>query len=286
MKIAILGIKTLPAFAGADRVVERLLEHFPDGHEYYVYLLKNEKPELRCSENYHYIYLPALSGKHVRAFSFFAICTLHFLLKGNYDIAHVHNEDFGFFVPFLKLKRRVKIIGTFHGSAVLHPRKKWGIIATWYSADIGRNFRAGVRLRHDGSKIHLKHCSRIENRPRRIYTETVLRTILEKVVKIFLSTEKFGLKRKEYILFACGRLDSTKGLHHLIKAYNKKSYNEKLFIIGDASHDRAYDKYIQNIAGSNANIVIHHGLLPKELLYEVIRNCRVFVFPSEYERCR
>jgi len=282
VKIAILGIKTLPAFAGADRVVERLLEHFPDGNEYYIYLLKSGKPELKCTDKCHYIYLPALRGKHLKPFSFFTFCTLHFLLKGKYDIAHVHNEDFGFFVPLLKLKRHVKVIGTLHGSAFLHLRKKWGPIAIWYL--------------QNSEKVFVRECD---------YLTTVAKSVLQIIpeskihkteyipngIEINIGTsdkevfeyEKFNLEKNGYVLFACGRLDSTKGLHHLIKAFNKNNYGIKLFAIGGTNHDRSYEKYIQSISETNPHIILHRGLFPKEQLYEVIRNCRVFVFPSEYE---
>ena len=36
LNIAVLGIKTMPAVAGADRVVEQLLEHFSPKNDYWV----------------------------------------------------------------------------------------------------------------------------------------------------------------------------------------------------------------------------------------------------------
>src|SRR4051794_17238777 len=102
MRIAVFGIKTLPAYAGADRVVEQVLAHVPDGHDVTVYLVRGPE-QLSCTEDRHYVYIPALRGKHTRAFTFFLLSTLHFLVKGHADVAHVNHSDFGLFCPLLKL---------------------------------------------------------------------------------------------------------------------------------------------------------------------------------------
>ena len=48
MKVAVLGIKTLPAYAGADRVAERVLENLPGEHDVTIYLLRGAQTKLTC----------------------------------------------------------------------------------------------------------------------------------------------------------------------------------------------------------------------------------------------
>jgi glycosyltransferase involved in cell wall biosynthesis len=95
--------------------------------------------------------------------------------------------------------------------------------------------------------------------------------------------DKFDLEKNNYLLFACGRLDSTKGLHHLLDAYLNGGFSEKLLVIGDFSHDLNYAKQMRETAKKSDRIVIHDSLLAKEDLIEVLEHCRIFVFPSEVE---
>src|SRR5437879_760432 len=94
LRVAVLGIKRLPALAGADRVVEQLLDHPSPRHQYTVYLVR-DAPALADTSSRRYVYLPALKGKYLRAPSYFFLCCVHCLIFGGYDVVHVHNSDFG-----------------------------------------------------------------------------------------------------------------------------------------------------------------------------------------------
>src|SRR5438105_4161482 len=99
MRVAVLGIKRLPAFAGADRVVEHLLDSSSSRHTYTIYLLRDGGRTLCCTTTRRYVYIRALKGKHLQAPTYFLLCCLHYLVKGDYDLAHVHNSDFGVLCP-------------------------------------------------------------------------------------------------------------------------------------------------------------------------------------------
>ena len=103
MKIAFLGIKKLPAVGGADWVVEKLLENFPDDHEYIVYLRQDAYKQIPPKKNIRYIYIPSVKGKHLGPFIYFFLCSLHCLLYAGYDLIHIHNSDFGFFSVMIRL---------------------------------------------------------------------------------------------------------------------------------------------------------------------------------------
>jgi glycosyltransferase involved in cell wall biosynthesis len=280
LKIAILGIKTYPAFAGADRVVEFLLREYNRENHYYVYLWKQKNNmKFHCKDNLHFVYLPSPFKKHFGTFVYFLLCTIHVMLKGKYDIIHIHNVDFGLFIPLLKLKK-FKIIGTSHGSPYL--RKKWGKIAKLY-------------LKFS-EQVFFRYCdviTTVQRKQLNIINENYLSKafyipngVPEELINVKGNFDyaKYNINPGEYVLFACGRLDPTKGLHYLLEAYNSNRIENKLLIIGDFSHaPRKYLQEIESLINNNKNIVIIKELLPKEKLYEVLRNSKLFVFPSEVE---
>jgi len=279
MNIAILGIKALPASAGADRVVEKLLENFGSEHDYWIYIRKDTPNAATCHDNLHFIHVPALAGKHLGSFSFFFMCCVHYLLKGRYDLAHVHNSDFGLFVPLLRLKFGVPVLGTFHGDPFL--RDKWGRMARAY---LRISERAFVSFCH-----RLTSVSRFKDDVRGFFGKRRVSYIPNGVDPYgsedtgAFDFRAFGLRRGEYLLFACGRLDPTKGLHHLLAAYQTLSDRPPLFIVGDFAHDAAYSARVNALIGSMPEVTAHRGLLDRATLLDAVRGCRIFVFPSEVE---
>ncbi len=274
--VAVLGIKSLPAFAGADRVVEHLLERFSPRNEYTIYLIRDGSPALFCTAKRHYVYIPALKGKYLRATSYFLLCCLHYLVKGRYDSAHVHNSDFGFFCPLLKLKRGVRVVGTFHGDPAT--REKWSRLAKIF-------FRVS-------EAVFVRACDTLTSvsAEKTVQGRTVhyIPNGTDFLASVHTSRQEFpyselSLKAGEYVMFACGRLDRTKGLHHLLQAYRDLPTDAQLLIVGDFSHDPAYSREIERAASADNRVVLYKQLLDRETLCEVLRRCAVFVFPSEVE---
>ncbi len=280
MDVAVLGIKTLPATAGADRVVEKLLEHFSADNHYWIYLRRDSPDFPKCHDNLHYIAVGGLRGKHLGSFSYFFLCCVHYLLKGRYDLAHVHNSDFGLFVPLLRLKQGVPVLGTFHGDP--YTRAKWGRIARGYLKLSERFF---VQFCH-----RLTSVSRTKATARGLFKSKPVDYIPNGVDSYWqdrapngFDLAAHGLVPRQYVLFACGRLDATKGLHHLLSAWKSRPREEKLLVVGDFGHDADYTARIERMMARDASIVAHRSLLGRDALLEVVRNCRLFVFPSEYE---
>ncbi len=274
MKIAFLGIKKLPAVGGADRVVEKLLENFPDDHEYIVYLRQDAYKQIPPKKNIRYIYIPSVKGKHLGPFIYFFLCSLHCLLYARYDLIHIHNSDFGFFSVMIRLRYGGKIIGTFHGNP--YQRGKWNrfakifLLFSEYCFVTCCNTLTSVSKRDsaNGKIVHY------------IPNGTIKCNTLEPDL---FNYKSHGIQKGDYFLFACGRLDSTKGLHHLIPAFKAGRFQQKLFIIGDFTHDPGYSAYIENQANGNSNILLYEELVSERLLREIMKNCALFIFPSEIE---
>jgi glycosyltransferase involved in cell wall biosynthesis len=284
LNVAVLGIKAIPAVAGADRVVEQLLENFSPKNDYWVYVRGDTAVAESAQRNVHFVRLPALAGKHLGSFTFFLACSLHYLRQQHYDVAHVHNSDFGLFVPLLRLKRSVPVLGTFHGDP--YTRKKWGKFA-----------RAFLRL---SERCFVQFCSRLTSVSKfKSAGNGLLTRRLVDYVPNGINVEpddgdgdalltSLRLEPRRFLLFACGRLDPTKGLHRLLDAYERADPEERLLILGDFSHDPDYSRNIER------HIAAHYGdapervcvvreLLPRARLLRVLRACKLFVFPSEYE---
>jgi glycosyltransferase involved in cell wall biosynthesis len=270
--VAVLGIKTLPALAGADRVVERLLEHSHEV-EYTVYLVKGLNTKQTCGDGRHYVYVPALPGKHLRAFSFFFLSSLHFLVRGSADVVHVHNSDFGLFCPLLRLKR-APIVGTFHGEPYM--RAKWGRVA-----------RAYLRV---SEWVFLRACHALtsvavppERWRRVVHIPNGIDPSLPDPSRADAFLSSIGLRGERFAFFACGRLDSTKGLHHVLAAYAASPGLPPLLVVGDFGHDEQYTSRIRVEAAKDPRVTLYGSLLDRATLLAVMSQSSVFVFPSEVE---
>jgi glycosyltransferase involved in cell wall biosynthesis len=276
-RIAILGIKRLPASAGADRVVEALLDNVSPQNHYTVYLLRDAHPKLACTQDRHYVYIPALKGKHLRAASYFLLCCVHYVIKGSYDVAHVHNSDFGLFCPLLKLKRGVHVIGTFHGDPA--KRDKWG-----RGAKVALRISEGMFIRFCDALTSVSVDKQALKRTVRYIPNGVEASTADHgEAGGSLPLGELGLANRDFLMFACGRLDRTKGLHHLLAAYREMPASEPLLVVGDFSHDAKYSKSILAAASEDERVVLYQRLLDKLALVSVLRRCKVFVFPSEVE---
>jgi glycosyltransferase involved in cell wall biosynthesis len=276
LRIAVLGIKRLPAFAGADRVVEHLLAHSSSENEYTIYLEKNGNPTPALTDTHHYVEIAAIGGKYLRAPSYFLLCCLHYLLRGRFDRVHVHNSDFGVFCPLLKLKRGVPVVGSFHGDPAT--REKWGRIA-----------KAFLRL---SEMVFVRTCDTLTS----VSSEKAVSGRTVHYIPNGIESRRARVTRRanhaeptlpslagDYIMFACGRLDRTKGLHHLLRAYRGVDSPARLLVVGDFTHDAPYSASIERAAAADARVLLHRALLDRDALRAAISRSIAFVFPSEVE---
>ena len=103
MKIGYIGIKGLPSKAGADRVVEAIVERLANKHELSVYCSSLVIPPDATYPGVELIRMPVLPGKHLHATSLFLISALHALTR-DFDLIHFHNLEAFFVTLLLKIK--------------------------------------------------------------------------------------------------------------------------------------------------------------------------------------
>lgn len=272
-RIAFMGIKGLPSKGGAERVVEAIVSGLKDDFDIYVYCSKAYSKDHQ-EDKVELIKLPNLKGKHLSSFSLFIMSAFHALLFKKFDLVHVHNTDAGFIVPLLRL--RYKIVGTCHGFP--YKREKWGFFArSFLRCSEALFFKlcnaitcVSSSLSNELNDKRSKHTHYIPNG-----VETGQFEVDETLV------EEFELRDQEYICFAAGRIDPTKGCHTLLKAFQNISGDIKLVVVGDLGHKKDYSQELRRMADNRVTFIPF--VESKERLLGIVKNAKVFVFPSTVE---
>jgi glycosyltransferase involved in cell wall biosynthesis len=284
MNIAVLGSKSFPAFAGADRVAENILLHLPaeDGHRYHLYVVRTpaQPRAFDAAPNLRVIPVPALKGKHSKATSFFILSALHCALVLRPDLAHLHDSAFGPFAWILRILRpRMPLLGTFHGNP--YERAKWSRFA---KAFLRFSENAFIRACHRLTTVARAKVAEVEAR-----STTPIDFIPNGVnpspaIPATGLAEANGLVPGTYLMFAAGRMDPTKGLHHLLDAIDRLQPGLPLLVVGGfEGHNQAYSETLLARCRATPNLVLIPKLLAQPELFELVAGCRLFVFPSEIE---
>lgn len=198
------------------------------------------------------------------------------ILFSNASIVHYHAEGPCAMIPIIKFFSRKKVIVTIHG--LDWQRAKWGGFAAKY-----------IKF---GEKMAVKYADEIivlsknvqsyfkENYNRN--TNFIPNGVSQpEIIENNLITEKYGLKKNEYILFL-GRMVPEKGVHYLIDAFNKITTSKKLVIAGGASDTNSYYLHLKEQAKNNKNIIFTGFVQGKEL-EELYSNAYIYCLPSDLE---
>lgn len=194
---------------------------------------------------------------------------------GRYDAVHFHAEGpcAMLWLPKLFGKR---CVATVHG--LDHRRAKWGRLASAY-----------IML---GEKCAVRFADEIivlSQGVQQYFLDTYGRkTVMipngvtkPEVCPAKEITEKFSLKKDEYILFL-GRLVPEKGVHYLIEAYKQLQTDKKLVIAGGSSDTSEYAEELKRLAEGDPNILFT-GFVQGRVLEELYSNAYVYVLPSDLE---
>ena len=276
MNIAYLGIKGLPSKGGAERVVEAIVHRLASQHELTVYCNSRYTPKGAQVPGVRLVRVPTLPGKYLQAISLFFFSALHALFRGNYDLVHVHNAEACFVVPLLRLRYRV--IATSHGPA--YAREKWGQLGkalirlgdyayAWFPntlTSVSRPLAEEYERKYGSQVLYLPNG--VENHP-------------SLDMDAAAATLQVNGVRDAYILFAAGRLDPTKGCHLLLQAFARLKDSIQLLTIGDTATMPAYSRELQQMADERVQFIPF--IESKAELFGIVRNARLFVFPSTVE---
>jgi len=279
LRIAAFGIRNLPpsdGSAGSESFGEELYTRLKQrGHEIVVYCRKylgEHKKYPKTYKNLTLYYMPTIRkrGFDTLIHSFF--CTLHIIFFNTSEIIHIHNPGNSIWVPFLRLFGKKCFISM---DGIDWHRKRWRIyariylkatnyLALWVSNKVivDNIFVQRYCLKKFGVKLdYIPYGANIK----KITTHEIL--------------EKLNLKKNKYILFV-GRFIKEKGVHYLIKGFEKLDTDFNLVLVGDDFFDK---NWVNKLKSTKDIRIIFTGFMYGRHVDELMQNCYLYVQPSDVE---
>ena len=283
-RVAMIGHKFIPSRdGGVEVVVSNLAPHLAEirydvtcynrTNKQFKKLRKNGKL-MREYRGVHLVWTPTVDRRGLAAMTSSVIATVMASFR-RFDLVHFHTEGPCVLCWLPRLLGK-KVVVTVHG--LDHMRQKWGKFASAY---IMQGEKAAVR--HANSIIVLSkgvqtYFLEKYGRDTVLIPNGIDPAEIQPACEI---TKQFGLVSREYILFL-GRLVPEKGIHYLIKAYQKLSTDKKLVIVGGTSDTDDYVRQLYAMAGDTSSIIFtgfQEGIVAEELY----SNAYLYVLPSDLE---
>jgi glycosyltransferase involved in cell wall biosynthesis len=281
MKIAFIGQKGIPTKQGGiEKHVEELsIRLAKAGFDVTVYsrpYYTNNRQKTYFYNGVRVINLPSLKTKNLDAITHTFISTIHALLQ-NYDIIHYHGVGPALLSWLPRIFRpQIKVISTFH--CIDRQHQKWSSFAKLMLA-CGE--WAACHFPHQTitvSRVLQKYCRYRFDRETTYIPNGVDVSFAQTNEEIL---KQFDLLKNNYILVV-SRLIQHKGIHTLIKAYQKIATGKKLVIVGDGANTDNYVTHLRELAQNNPNIVFT-GQKSGADLQTLFQNAYLFVQSSEAE---
>lgn len=268
-KIAVIGLKGLPAFGGAATVGENIIDQLQTTYDFTVYSISSHT-HLRSGpyKGYFQLVFRKLPFKKINTLYYYLLSAFHALFFGKYKLIHLHHRDAAFIIPLLKL--RYKVIVTTHGSFVI--REKWKKFEWFFS--MNEHFFV--------KKANIVTCVSLNEK--RLYQEKLNLDVqyIPNGFNPFSVENKVKIKQSGYLFFGAGRIIKSKGLEVLIEALQKMGFDGKLLVAGDLDQTPEYKKEILN--STEGMDVEFLGLIKeKNELLSYIQQSKLFIFPSSVE---
>lgn len=285
MKIAMIGHKRIPSREGGiEIVVDKIsTELVKRGNTVVAYNRKGHHVSGKNFENnahlkeYNGIKLKTVftfQSSKLNAIVYSALAAIRASFS-HFDVVHFHAEGPAAlcFLPKLFSKR---VIVTIHG--LDWQRSKWGGFAAKF-LKFGEKTAAKyadeiIVLSENVQNYFLDTYGR-----KTVYIPNGIESAEIKVPSLI--TEKYGLKKDNYILFL-GRLVPEKGVHYLINAYKNIYTDKKLVIAGGASHTSEYMDELKQLA-RNDDRIIFTDFVQGQILEELYSNAYIYCLPSDLE---
>lgn len=269
-RIAIIGLKGLPAAGGSARAGENMIGQLKDRYDFTVY--NSAAHTARRTGTYDgvtQVVFPALPLRSLNTLFYYVCCLLHCLLSRRYDLVHVFHLDAAFVVPFLRMRYPV-VAGH---RARPQEFSKWGPIARAYFNVMEWIF---YKLPADAmTSVSPVIVERYQSKTRREITYIPNGVVFEEL------TATAG-EPQDFVLFAAGRLMESKGASLFVEALHAMPYPGRAVVLGNPAHDRAYAARLAEM--SQGLDVEFAGLVEdRETLFGLLRSARVVVCPSFHE---
>lgn len=264
-KVAVIGLKGLPAFGGAASVGEALVARLKDDYDVTV-LSVSSHTNLKSGEmvvGVKQIVFKSFGNGAINTVMYYIKCVLYVLFH-KFDIVHLHHYATGIFVPIIKLRSKVVLTG--HGMPLIRDPKFSKL------SNCLTNFAMKIAVKTSDIVVS---CAKFDSK-------FLSEKYNKEVVYIPNGIDIVDNQEKEdggYILFAAGRIYPLKGLHFLVEALQNINYKGKLKVVGNIDRMPEYKSEIQEKSkGLDVEFV---GLIKeKSKLMQIVNNAKLFVFPS------
>jgi len=267
-KIAVIGLKGLPAYGGAASVGGNLIEQLKHEFDFYVYAVSSHT-NLETGEynGIHHIVFNSIKYKKLNIIIYYIRSAIHGVLRADYDLVHLHHRDAIFISLLLKIKYR--LILTTHGTV---PTEKWSRYSGIFSIQDKVFFKLPTVVVCP-SKKDREYVLQFRNNS--VY-------FIPNGATFSSDFKKTNINRTNTISFAAGRIVPSKGCHNLLEALKMINFKGELFVAGDLSQMKKYsDELLHRADGLNVRWL---GLIKeKEKLFSILSRSDLFIFPSELE---
>lgn len=279
MKLAIVGIRDVPGgktvTAGSDTFAYELGQKLcQKGWE--VTAFAQGPPKKTKINSIEYQYFPTIQGVGFNTFVHTFKSCFH-IVKGKFDIVHIHNSGNSFIIPLLRLLG-IKSVVMVDGKDWVRAKWKWYAKVYLYLTRI-LAYRVANVIIFDNvfAREEAKQDHRYIDKKSFFIPYGADYMFKENRIKLL---KKYGLEKGEYYLFV-GRFIPEKGIQYLVRANNELNLNKKIVIVGGNIGHFDYQDYLYSI--NKKSNVVFTGPLYNEEMRSVMKNAFAYIQPSEVE---
>jgi glycosyltransferase involved in cell wall biosynthesis len=266
-KVAVIGLKGLPAFGGAAAVGENIILKLKDQFDFTVLSISSHTEKKTG-------YLLGYYQKVFHKIPFRRLNTLIYYIKSaiyvlfnNFDLIHLHHRDASFIIPLLRLKYPVVL--TTHGMVLTDKWKR-------YKMFFNLQDRLFLGFASVITTVSMKDYDIVADFIRRRKKQLAY-------IPNGVSIHEIQYEHKDHIVFAAARIIPNKGVHLLLEAVSSLKLAEKVLIIGDLGQMSTYSSNIRSMASSLSNVEFVDLIKDKKELFSIIGSAKFFVYPSLIE---
>lgn len=278
LRLAFIGMRGLPAdlpkAGGGERETEAKTTRLAKrGHQVLVYCRwhYNRHPTSPY-QGIRLLSLPSIPTKNLDTVSHSLLATIHACVTDSADIISFHGMGNALFVPLVRLARKRCVV---YMDGVDWERPKWGWLARHalqLAANMALRWADAVYVDNRSSQALFQKA--FGKSPQVI---TLGADIWADPGTDLL--QQYGLQPNRYLLFV-GLLRPDKGVHILIKAYEKLSTDIPLVIVGDSPDGGMYVKQLKSTADKRVHFL---GYVYGKAAQQLFANAMIYIQPSLME---
>ena len=253
LRIAVIGMRGLPSnYSGIEKAAEGIYPRLAErGHSITVYGRTGESEYVGdIYRGIRLVHVPALKARSIETLSHAAISFGHALMRGRFDVIHLHALAPGLLSVIRRISR-VPVVVTVHG--LDWQRAKWKGL--------------GSRVLHFAEKMIAAHADQVivvsrdlQSYFRRTYHRDAayipngVEAPAANAEPTIAHLNQFGLSPKQYFVYV-GRLVPEKRIEDLICAYRSIDTAQKLAIVGDGGYTGSYVRHLRQCAGTDTRVI-------------------------------